>query len=124
VKPHYLHAYGVQPPMFWAAVTFVLLVVLMSSGHLSALCNKAIRRLGVLSFSMYMLHIAAIDLCTPLVLRALGEHAEGMRAIGVFGVLWLVVVASTAVASSLTHLWIEEPGNRLGRRLIDHLRSR
>lgn len=123
VHPHYLHSVQTQTPMFLAAISFAVFIWLMSSARLTLLCSAWIRRIGVLSFSMYMLHIAAIHVCAPWVLKWFHQPPEGLSAVGAFVALWLSVLALTYCGATLTHRYIEEAGSQLAKTIISRMRN-
>jgi peptidoglycan/LPS O-acetylase OafA/YrhL len=85
------------------------------------LVNPVTRYLGKISYSMYLLHI----LLFPFLVHALNHYAPGFFAgqvlrsdMGVC-IMLFVVLAVTLPVCTFTYFFIEQPGIRLGRRLID-----
>ncbi|HYC53406.1 MAG TPA: acyltransferase [Candidatus Binatia bacterium] len=102
-------------PLLFAAAIFVFA---HESGAISrALVHPFPQRLGELSYSIYMVHVAVYEVMLRLGmpgLRWLGRQLSlGIAPAPWLGVLELVV-ATTAVlaASSVTYRWIEQPGRR------------
>jgi peptidoglycan/LPS O-acetylase OafA/YrhL len=83
------------------------------------LVNPLIRHFGTLSFSMYLVHFALI-----------GSVAAAVRATDASGpwssliILFPTLVLATAAVASLTYRYIEQPGIRFGRRVVDWRLSR
>jgi peptidoglycan/LPS O-acetylase OafA/YrhL len=83
--------------------------------------NRFTIYLGKISFSVYLLHFFAIG---PIVRFALARPALVARPWLMFAIILTSTLVITAAIASLTWLYIEETGIRLGRRLIAHLEHR
>ena len=97
-------------------------LLLLSFRSSALLVNAPTRFLGKISYSMYLVHFYFMDfLWTGKAERfsPLGHSAYAIAAFHFFGTLFL-----TVPLSFITWRFIEEPGIRLGRRLIDLLEGR
>lgn len=81
---------------------------LASADVAELLNNAALRFLGTISYSLYLIHHLILD---PLV------AAYQFHGLWGWGQLFAVVFWISALIASLTHKWIELPGIGLGRRL-------
>lgn len=95
---------------------FALLAVTLARFPVRALVNQPIMQLGKISFSMYLIHLAVIELSARLGMT--NRFPTGNVSSILF---FLCVVATTAALSHFTYRWIECRGVRLGARLIDRL---
>ncbi|HWV80393.1 MAG TPA: hypothetical protein VNZ50_03105 [Hyphomicrobiaceae bacterium] len=99
----------------------MLLAAGLSVMPLRLFVNRAMCRLGVVSYSAYIWHFAVLDALT----------AGGLpKAFVMGGPVWvyfighlLLVTAITAAVSGITYRWIETPMNRIGRRTAERMSS-
>jgi peptidoglycan/LPS O-acetylase OafA/YrhL len=75
----------------------------------------SMQRIGILSFSMYILHFYVVHLLRPL----FGDPASGLSAL----VFWAIIVVGSLGAAFLTHALIEGYFIGLGRRLARRLEN-
>jgi peptidoglycan/LPS O-acetylase OafA/YrhL len=116
--------YGALPLRFaWlpvaAGLSFVCLFALFA--RLPALSPRWLRRLGELSFSIYIVHFLFAHKLVYAV------AAEVVAAIGPVVATLLFVPATVLASAALARLserWVERPGIALGRRVIAALRAR
>jgi peptidoglycan/LPS O-acetylase OafA/YrhL len=82
--------------------------------------NALLKRLGELSYSVYLIHFAVVGWHTTL----LAPRLEGFPpALQLFISIVVVLAASTGLAM-LTWRWIEQPGIAVGSTIVGHLRVR
>jgi peptidoglycan/LPS O-acetylase OafA/YrhL len=99
-----------------AGCLFALFTIFLAYNPAKVLVNRVTVLLGKLSFSMYLIHIAALKVIGMLGLTAL--FGEGNKESVLF---FLVVLTISAGISWVTYHLIEKPGISLGRKLIDRL---
>lgn len=104
-----------------SAVAFLGLGVGLALAPHPLLVNRLLCRVGVVSYSVYLLHPILIGYAWGAqyrVLKTLGWSApEWLLCVG-----WVVgPMVLSVLASLVTHRWIEEPGIALGRRVIRRL---
>lgn len=110
-------------PTVWAALLLggaFYLVGVAGATVFGALTNRAVMRLGEVSFGVYMLH----GLALAVVLRS---DAGRFAAEGGPALYWLLVMGAvvlTLASSLLAHVAVEKPGINLGRSLARHLSHR
>lgn len=78
-------------------------------------CWRLLKHIGVFSYSLYLLHVPLQSLRLFFNAHLTGSLAKGLLFIGWFGFVLGV--------SWLCHRWVEEPSARLGRRIVERLRS-
>ena len=105
------------PPLLLVSVVFSAFVLILARGPATLLTHPLVRRIGVLSFSTYVLHFLVIDLLPAWSFGLIDVKATGYAAIANFIVLWVLTVAVTALVAAAAHAWIEQPGIELARRL-------
>jgi peptidoglycan/LPS O-acetylase OafA/YrhL len=100
------------------SAVFALLTITLARHPVRIVCNGLARFLGKLSFSMYLVHIAVLDVLTQLGVTARLAGSNG-------GTLALFVLLATlaALVSWPCYHWIETPAIRLGKRLIERLEA-
>lgn len=114
---------GPWPAPFLYGVLFFGVALAMGVAPPRALLHPALRRIGVLSYSCYITHFAAVGLVAHGVRLLHGRLPAELRGAGwvrlcEYGVVLSGALAITLVAARATHAWIEKPGMELGKRLI------
>ncbi len=97
-------------------VAFVMLAVGLARKPVWVLVNPVTRFIGMVSFSGYIWHFWFLEHLTKPTLGALSKH---MGPTLQFCGLYLVVVVATMPAATLSYYLIEQPGQNLGRWLIN-----
>jgi peptidoglycan/LPS O-acetylase OafA/YrhL len=100
-------------PALSPAVAFVLLIHGLSLGGAPWLVNRAVVRIGVVSFSIYLWHFAVITALRPFTINWPGLH--GLT----YALLYLLAVALAYALSECSYRLVERPMTRLGRRLAE-----
>jgi len=108
---------GQVPQIFIASCLLAVFAFLLAVSGRSIFLHPVIRRIGVLSFSCYVLHFAFVGGFPQWTGGWIDVTASGPRAILMTVILWILVVAATVAMAEVTHRWIEQPGIRLARRL-------
>ena len=98
-------------PALGPTVAFVLLIHGLSLGAAPWLVNRVIRRVGVVSFSIYLWHFAVITALRPFTLGWPGLHGA------TYALLYVVVLALTYALAECSYRLVERPMTRLGRHL-------
>lgn len=114
---------------FWSPAAFAIgfaALILWLSHHLTPILNTALARVGVLSFSIYVLHFLAN--------RTLGKGAVELGAawlghsLGAQVLIWgaaiSVVTIASFVASEFTYRFVETPGIKLGSYLVKRCKAK
>jgi peptidoglycan/LPS O-acetylase OafA/YrhL len=126
------------PQVRWG-VAFALLAWGLSLAPIPLLVNAATRHIGRVSFGVYLVHFAAIDIVRaalgvrlsapgwsgpgqvagwiPSPLLPLSEYRPAIQ----FAVLLVPSLALAVAAATLTHFAVERPGVELGRRILRKL---
>lgn len=97
------------------AALFVALAYVLANSKSAFANNLITRRLGVLSYSIYLLHFLVISAIAPL--------TEGLDA-WTFLITYKAVLALSAAVAEATFRLIERPGQRLGKAVIRALFGR
>ena len=101
-----------MPPLL---AGFVIALILRPSAFF---VNRFTCSLGVVSFSAYIVHFAAIKAVAPLIGK-LSPQSSSFR----FAAVFLASLVLTATAAAITYRLIELPGVALGRHFIKRLRA-
>ena len=117
------------PQMMYVSAGLSGMIVSLSGGSLGLFVNKALCRVGRLSYSCYLVHFAALGFS----LRLLGIHLDGyhtswdagspLRNGEYFAALCVASLVLTISISMLTERFVEQPGIALGRVLIRRINS-
>ena len=111
-------AWSLGPPQILiATLAFAVFILTLATSPPRVFIHPVIRRLGVLSFSCYVLHFLFVAELPHWTNGLIDVSASGWRAIAMAGLLWITVVAATVLCASVTHRLIEQPGIRLARGL-------
>jgi peptidoglycan/LPS O-acetylase OafA/YrhL len=108
----------VFPTVFLAALLFMGLILIMGKGSPTLLVHRWIQRLGVVSFSAYILHFIFVQYIPVWCGAMIEPRSSGWHAIVMFLALWLLTILLTLIAATVTHRLIEQPGINLARRII------
>ncbi len=100
-------------PALGPTVAFVLLIHGLSLGAAPWLVNRVIKRIGVVSFSIYLWHFAVITALRPITLAWPGLHGA------TYALLYLLVVALAYALAEGSYRLVERPMTRLGRHLAE-----
>lgn len=120
--PSYLGEPSWIPPNFLlASATFVPFILALSVSDSRLFLNGPIAAIGRVSFSAYLWHFAVLRLLPEQFGDVFHTKATGYEAILAYVCTWSVVVAATVAVSWCTFHMIEQPGIRLGQRLIRKL---
>jgi peptidoglycan/LPS O-acetylase OafA/YrhL len=102
-----------MPPI--AAIAFACFALLLARWPTRVLTHPAVVRLGRLSYSIYLVHFALLELLTFL-------GAARWRGSDLASVAFLALVLTlSALLSRVTYALIERPGIALGARVIERL---
>ncbi|HEY4318276.1 MAG TPA: acyltransferase [Herbaspirillum sp.] len=113
--------YGGPIAVLTYSMIFALFALSLRTGHLSIVTNKWIQKLGVLSFSAYLLQFSVIYLLKSYgIVDYLISYGQSIA----LPILSILVVAITVVASYFTHRFIETPGIQAGNSLIQYFHRR
>jgi peptidoglycan/LPS O-acetylase OafA/YrhL len=78
-----------------------------------------LRRIGLISFSLYMWHFPFIILFVSIINYHIRQ--QGLNSLVQYGALWCWVLVVILPISAMLYHWIEQPGMCLGERLIRKL---
>lgn len=109
--------HGLLPQHVFYGASFVLLTLALAAHPTRLLVNPVMRKVGEISFSLYICHFVALHIFKKTLFRD-GFPLQGNT--GFCAAFFLVFVASCAV-SLFTYLCVERPGIAAGSLLIDHL---
>lgn len=107
------------PLHVWFALVFAAVIVALAARPYALAVNPVTCGLGVLSFSCYLTHFAALRVVTPLMMNLpLARLPAVLASMGQFALIWTGTLLLTVAASLLTYFAIEKPGMKLGNLLI------
>jgi peptidoglycan/LPS O-acetylase OafA/YrhL len=124
-SPVYLYFWRLGLRVLWDSawgIPFGLICVGLALRPIWLLSNRATRYLGKISFSLYLVHPSII-----YYLGVLGVYSAIYRSVtfskfAAFLTSFAVTLLCVAGVSALTYRWIEEPGMRLGKKLLNRRR--
>ncbi|ANB77105.1 hypothetical protein AYM40_33880 [Paraburkholderia phytofirmans OLGA172] len=117
----FLHIPGI-PSHFQYAIFIALVVTLLRFRRSTVLVNKVICFVGKISYSAYLIHFAVLARVIQI-LNTRGFNGT-LSADEYWLILSVATVIGTVAIATITHRFIEEPGQRVGKRLIDTLVAR
>jgi len=104
-----------------AAMAFAVLTVALALAPRSPFNNPAIRALGRVSFSAYLVHFGVIDLLGPAMPGVFALDATGFESVWRSALFVAAVVAVTWLISAVTFRVVEQPMIGLGKALCARL---
>jgi peptidoglycan/LPS O-acetylase OafA/YrhL len=119
----FFHSFFSMPTLFWSTLAFMVLILLLAKGANTILTHPWMQRLGVLSFSCYVLHFLFVARLPAWTGGLVDTGATGYTAIGMCFLLWVLTVTCTTASAAIAHRFIEQPGIELARRLITKRRK-
>jgi exopolysaccharide production protein ExoZ len=118
--------YPLRNRVFGAGLLLVcVLLVLAAIGvvgvtHAPVIVNRAMRQLGEISFSVYLVHFALLPLVASWVNPLFASASDLVR----WGASFSFVLVGSSMISTLTWRLIEQPGITLGRQITSAFQSR
>lgn len=103
------------PPLAFYSAAYTLLVIGLAIVPWSALVNRLTLFLGTISYSLYLAHPTVVYLLIPIYRRVYDWPTSTAVK---FGSCALITIALASLISAITYRWIEQPGMRLGDRLL------
>jgi len=94
-------------------LVFILFVSAVSLSQSRIIVNSILRHIGMVSYSLYIVHFALIQLFETMIVPEMGSINPCVQLGIVFGVTMIV---GTAIAT-LTHIFIELPMIKVGTRI-------
>lgn len=109
------------PLNFAFSIMFFFLLIAVYLHPYKLLVNKALTRIGVVSFSMYVIHFIVIHLMNTTGVATIVTIPNLSLSVLYFIFIYIVVVAITFIISNITYRFVEVPGQNLGRKIIKNL---
>lgn len=119
----FLSIYVDFPMHYIHGLVFVMLLLGLSIHSYKLLSNKITARVGLVSYSMYIVHFIVIGVFNKLKFTQIIEITNLTTSLINFVIMYLMVCTVTFIISSLTYKFIEVPGQNLGRKLIKRLNT-
>lgn len=108
---------GLLPQHVFYGASFLLLALALAAHPTRLLVNPIMRTLGEISFSLYIFHFVVLYVFEKMLfLKGFSYHGNA----GFFSAWFLVLVVSSLI-SLISYRYIERPGMKAGKFLIDHL---
>lgn len=124
-SPLYLYFWKFGLRVLWDSawsIPFGLICVGLALHPIWLLSNHATRYLGKISFSLYLTHPPIVHYLIKLGVYGAISRSFAFSALAVFLASFAVTLLCVAGISTLTYRWIEEPGMRMGKKLLNRRR--
>ncbi|WP_404991314.1 acyltransferase family protein [Cupriavidus pauculus] len=102
---------------FLAGVGFVLLALAVFDRDVSFLDNPVFRKIGEVSFSIYLLHHLVMHFGAGYIIKVLQALGQGTKGNLSYGVAYLLIVTASTLLALVTYRFVEQPSIRLGNKL-------
>lgn len=111
---------GILPRHLLCTLAFVGVAAALAARPWGAIVNRLTERLGLISYSMYIWHFAALDVASRVVVQMFGQAqpANSLAAATELAVVAGVTFAVTVPLAIASYLLIERPGIALGKAII------
>lgn len=108
---------GGLPPILIVSISFMAFIFILARGPETVFIHPWVRRIGVLSFSAYVLHFLFVHKIPDWSFGLIDRQATGYTAIATGIALWILTATGTLLAAAAAHRWIEQPAINLAHRL-------
>lgn len=102
---------------FLAGVGFVLLALAVFDRDASFLDNAVFRKIGEVSFSIYLLHHLVMHFGAGFIIKVLQALGHGTKGNLSYAIAYLLIVAASTLLALVTYRFVEQPSIRLGAKL-------
>jgi peptidoglycan/LPS O-acetylase OafA/YrhL len=109
------------PDNFLFGLVFTSLLTLLQRSQYKILSNRILARVGLVSYSMYILHFPVIHFLNYIKFSRMIPVTDFYSSFFSFILMCVVITAITYPLSYITYKFIEVPGQNLGRKLIKKL---
>jgi peptidoglycan/LPS O-acetylase OafA/YrhL len=109
------------PPTVSWSLAFMVLTLSLSLWEIPLLVNGFFRYLGKISYSVYLTHLIVLQPVIAMVLEYARKHQVHWKPLKYFLITLALTLAISMIFSTITYWLIEQPGQWMGRRLIDRL---
>lgn len=106
------------PYAFLYSLVYFMILMVQSRKEYSFLSNKVFAEIGKVSFSLYLVHFALMDLIGRWDMLRFIEINNTFSAYGNFILLFIILTAASYLISCLTYKFIEMKGQNIGRAII------
>ncbi len=100
---------------------FLFLIIMLHQHQYKFLSNKILAKIGIVSYSMYIVHFPVIHLLNHIKFSSIFPANNFYISCFHFIFMFIVVTAIAFLLAYITHKFIEVPGQNLGRKLIKKL---
>jgi peptidoglycan/LPS O-acetylase OafA/YrhL len=100
----------------------IILYALSSARTQHVLSHPALRQIGKVSYSAYLIHLSILICLTPHLLNGLESYTSNHTGLWFGG--WLLTIVIVQLLSLLSYYWLEIPSITLGRSIVDAIQSR
>lgn len=107
-----------SPIHFLYGLLFLILTLGLSKNQLALLVNKYTIYIGKISFSMYLTHFIVIESLIFLLDKVKSILNFNLNSIITLIVVYIITVLITVIISKITYKYVEDPGIKLGSKLI------
>jgi peptidoglycan/LPS O-acetylase OafA/YrhL len=124
-SPLYLYFWRLGLRVLWDSawsIPFGLICVGLALRPIWLLSNRATRYLGKISFSLYLIHPTIVNYLSELGVYGAVSRSIAFSTLAAFLASFAVTLLCVAGVAALTYRWIEEPGMRLGKKLLNRRR--
>lgn len=123
--PLYLYFWRLGLRGLWDSawsIPFGLICVGLALRPIWLLSNRATRYLGKISFSLYLIHPTIVYYLSELGVYGAISRSVAFSKLAAFLASFAVTLLCVAGVAALTYRWIEEPGMRMGKKLLNRRR--
>lgn len=117
----FIYCFAQMPYAFLYSLVYFMILMVQSRKEYSFLSNKVFAKIGKVSFSLYLVHFALMDLIERWNLLRFINITDVFSAYANFIILFILLSVASYLISWVTYHYIEVKGQNIGRAIIKRM---
>lgn len=117
----FIYCFAEMPYAFLYSLVYFMILIVQSRKAYSFLSNRVFTEVGKVSFSLYLVHFALMDLIGRRNLLRFINITDAFSAYANFIILFILLAVASYLISWVTYHYIEVKGQNIGRAIIKRM---